>query len=491
MARQILSLPARVASLAPRSLEDARRLVARVPEGAEAIEYRLDLADEAISPAAVLSLDGRPAVLTYRSLAEGGRFAGSSEDYRRLVTAAYETGAIVDVEHARGILDDPAALPERERVIVSHHAPFSLPDDWQARLSAMRATRARAVKLVAGAGDLSASLRIADLQKTQDGAAAIFPMGPASPPGRVLSAMFGAALVYGPVDRETASGQISLSDLLDVYEVQRPRPVEALYGIVGGSPSRSLSPRLYNTLFRARDLDWLYLPLPIADFDREAPTSLHSDPPFRGFAVTQPWKLPAARAGRPSEDVVTVGAANTLYLERGRWRAENTDVDGVFDPLADHDTGEGRSAVILGAGGASRAAVVAARRLGYEVVVAARRDAEGDRVAAELQVDSLAWSDVPHTEADLYVNTTPVGWQDGDPSAIPPNLFENRPLVFDCVYRRDGRETSTIREARAAGCPTIDGLQMLAAQAVRQASLLGVEGVTLEEVRQILRETAS
>ncbi len=490
MARQ-LSLPARVATLAPRSVEDARRLVGSVPAGADAIEYRLDLAEEVIPPAALLSLDARPAILTYRSLSDGGRFAGSDEEYRRLVTAAYDTGAIVDVEHARGLLDDPAALPKRERVIVSHHAPFSLPNDWQARLSAMRATKARVVKLVAGAVDLSASLRIAELQKTQDGAAAIFPMGPASPPGRVLSALFGAALVYGPVERETASGQIPLSDLLDVYEIARPRRVEALYGIVGGSPARSLSPRLYNTLFRARALDWLYLPLPIADFEREDPTSLENDPPFRGFAVTQPWKLAAARAGRASEDVTAVGAANTLFLDRGRWRAENTDVDGVFDPLADHDTGEGRSAVVLGAGGAARAAVVAARRLGYEVVVAARRDAEADRLASELRFDSMAWADVPQSEADLYVNTTPVGWKDGEPSAIPPNLFENRPLVFDCVYRRDGRETSTIRAARAAGCPTIDGLQMLAAQAVRQASLLGVEGVTLEEVRRILTGASS
>jgi shikimate 5-dehydrogenase len=350
----------------------------------------------------------------------------------------------------------------------------------------MRATRARAVKLVAGAGDLPASLRIAGIQRTQDGATAIFPMGPASPPGRVLSALSGAALVYGPVDRETASGQIPLSDLLDVYEVQRPRRIEALYGIVGGSPARSLSPRLFNALFRARDLDRLYLPLPIADFDREDPTSLHNDPPFRGFAVTQPWKMAAARAGRASEDVNAVGAANTLFREGRSWRAENTDVDGVFDPLADHDTGEGRSAVVLGAGGAARAAVVAARRLGYEVAIAARRDAEADRIAGELHIDSMAWADVARSEADLYVNTTPVGWQDGDPSAIPPVLFGNRPLIFDCVYRRDGRETATIRQARAAGCPTIDGLQMLAAQAVRQAALLGVEGVTLEEVRRIL-----
>src|SRR5262245_28074666 len=323
MARQLLPLPARVASLAPRSVEDARGLVERVPPGAEAIEYRLDLADEAISPAALLSLDARPAILTYRSLAEGGRFAGGDEDYRRLVTAAYETGATVDVEHARGILDDPAALPERERVIVSHHAPFSLPDDWESRLFAMRATRARAVKLVAGAGDLAASLRIAAIQRTQDGAASIFPMGPASPPGRVLSALSGAALVYGPVERETASGQIPLSDLLDVYEVQRPRPIEALYGIIGGSPARSLSPRLYNALFRARGQERLYLPLPIADFDREAPTSFENDPPFRGFAVTQPWKVPAAQAGRASEDVIAVGAANTLFLDGRRGRGEH------------------------------------------------------------------------------------------------------------------------------------------------------------------------
>jgi 3-dehydroquinate dehydratase / shikimate dehydrogenase len=479
-------IPARVASLAPRTLEDARRLVGRVPQGADAVEYRLDLTDAPLPAGALLGLDPRPVILTYRSLAEGGRFAGGDEEYRRLVTEAYTAGAVVDVEHARGLLEDPGALPDRARVIVSHHAPFALPRDWSERLDAMRATRALAVKLVAGAGELAEGLRIAALQKSQNGSVAIFPMGPASPPGRVLSAVFGAALVYGPVEADTAPGQVPLEDLLDVYQVRSPREIGALFGIVGGSPSRSLSPRLYNALFRKRELPYLYLPLPISDFQREAPTSLRNEPPFQGFAVTQPWKLPAARAGRPSEDVAAVGAANTLVRDGGRWRAENTDVDGIFDPLADHDTGEGRSAIVLGAGGAARAAVVAARRLGYEVLVAARRDAEADRVASELGADSLAWGDVDQSEADLYVNATPVGWRDDDPSAIPPRLFEERPLVFDCVYRRDGRETATIRQARAAGCPTIDGLRMLAAQAVRQASLFGVEGVTFDEVRGIL-----
>ena len=60
--------------------------------------------------------------------------------------------------------------------------------------------------------------------------------------------------------------------------------------------------------------------------------------------------------------------------------------------------------------------------------------------------------------------------------------------MFDCVYRRDGRETSTIRTARAAKCPTVEGLQMFAAQAVRQAQLFGLDDVTLAEVVTILRK---
>jgi shikimate dehydrogenase len=259
---------------------------------------------------------------------------------------------------------------------------------------------------------------------------------------------------------------------------------------VGSDVSESLSPYLHNALFASRDLPWLYLPLPISDFDRSRPQQLDFDPPFRGFSVTRPWKRRAAATAVPSEDVRATGAANTLLLARGRWRGENTDVDGIFDPLADHDTGEGRTAIVLGAGGSACSAVVAAKKLGYEVLVASRRDEQADAVARDLGVDSLAWSDVERSEADLYVNATPVGAAAGDPPALPASVLAQRPLVFDCVYRRDGGETSTIRAAREAGCPTVDGLRMFAAQAVRQAVLFGVEGVTGDEVSRLLRPPA-
>ena len=484
---KVLPRPAYVASLAPRSLEHARELRGRIPVRANAIEYRLDLAGEPIDPKALADLDPRPAIATWRSAAEGGAFRGSSEEYTVLVRGAYDAGLTVDVEHATRLLADSAFAPDRSRVVVSHHAPFGLPPDWEGKLAAMRSTGARAVKLVAGAADLPRALELAAIQKSQsDSSTAIFPMGPASPPGRILSALFGAAVVYAPVDGATAPGQVPMDDLFGIYEIDRPRTIEALFGIVGSEVSSSLSPLLHNALFRARALPFLYLPLPLSDFSGHKPQELTFDPPFRGFSVTRPWKRETAASAAPSEDVIVTGAANTLVLRRGRWRAENTDVDGVFDPLADHDTGEGRSAVILGAGGMARAAVIAARKLGYEVSVVARRDPAADELAESLGVDSIAAKDLADTEADLYLNATPIGSAAGDPPAFPARVFANRPLVFDCVYRRDGSETGTITAARAARCPTISGLQMFAGQAIRQARLFGVEDATPDEVARIL-----
>src|SRR5262249_59237225 len=95
-------------------------------------------------------------------------------------------------------------------------------------LAAMRATGARGVKLVAGAADLASSLRIASLQaRAPRDTVSIFPMGPASPPGRVLSALAGASLVYGPVDtlQPTPAGPIALPDPFQIYPIHEPRPV--------------------------------------------------------------------------------------------------------------------------------------------------------------------------------------------------------------------------------------------------------------------------
>ena len=238
MRERRLSLPAHVASLAPRDLADARRLVPHVPSGATAIEYRLDGAATAIPPAALVELDPRPSILTWRTAREGGSFDGSLDEYRGLVLDAYSAGAIVDVEHETGVASDPA-LADLSRVLVSAHYPFGLPAAWRQSLAAMRQTGAFAVKVVARTAHLRASLEVADLQRRDnDGATSIFPMGPVSVAGRALAAHFGSALVYGSAGSPTAPGQPLLSDLLDVYGTARPAPPEALSSSANRSTPR-------------------------------------------------------------------------------------------------------------------------------------------------------------------------------------------------------------------------------------------------------------
>src|SRR5262249_38907484 len=205
LAERILPRPARVASLAPRDLADARRLAGLVPARADAIEFRLDLSERPIRPAELLDLTRLPVIVTYRTRGEGGSFEGGPSDYAAAVEEAYAAGTTVDVEHVSGLLSDPSRLPDRRRVVVSFHSPFSLPADWADRIREMLSTRARAVKLVAGASDLRGSLAFAEAQKTLDASVSFFPMGPASAPGRILSALFGGSLVFGPVGAPTAS----------------------------------------------------------------------------------------------------------------------------------------------------------------------------------------------------------------------------------------------------------------------------------------------
>ena len=102
--------------------------------------------------------------MTWRSVREGGHFDGSLQEYRGLLREAYAAGGIVDVEHASGLAEDRDFV-DRRRLLVSSHFPFGLPPDWEARLAAMRQTGAFAVKLVAGAAHLRASLELAEIQR--------------------------------------------------------------------------------------------------------------------------------------------------------------------------------------------------------------------------------------------------------------------------------------------------------------------------------------
>jgi shikimate dehydrogenase len=223
---------------------------------------------------------------------------------------------------------------------------------------------------------------------------------------------------------------------------------------------------MHNAAFEAAGLDAVYVPITTNRFDDFA--AFADAMGIEGASITIPFKLDALAAAREADAVArAVGAANTLRRAGAGWAATNTDVEGFLAPL-DAALGEpldGLRASVLGAGGAARAVVFALRRRGSAVTVHARRPDQAREVALALDGAPGAWPPVPGSW-DVLVNTTPLGGATRrDESPLPGGPFGGR-LVYDLTY--GAGESRLIREARTAGCRTLDGLAMLAAQAERQ-----------------------
>jgi shikimate dehydrogenase len=182
---------------------------------------------------------------------------------------------------------------------------------------------------------------------------------------------------------------------------------------------------------------------------------------YRGANVTIPHKEAAlAIAGDADDAARAIGAANTLSFEDGAIHAANTDAPGLLAALP--HAPEGMTALVLGAGGAARAAAWALRGAGAEVTVWNRTPERAARLAAELDVSS---AEAP-VAAEVVVNATSVGLSPGDAVEELPLAWIDPPqLAVELVY--GDHETPFAAWAEAGGAQLVDGLEVL----VRQGAL--------------------
>jgi 3-dehydroquinate dehydratase/shikimate dehydrogenase len=149
----------------------------------------------------------------------------------------------------------------------------------------------------------------------------------------------------------------------------------------------------------------------------------------------------------------------------GRWVGANTDAAGFLSPLRGHISLTGLRVAVLGAGGAARAVTAALGSSGCCVTVYARNPAQAARLADQALLEVAPWPPEPGSW-DVLVNCTPIGmYPRVDDTPLPANQLSGR-YVYDLVYNPS--PTRLLREAAAAGCETIDGLDMLVAQAQEQ-----------------------
>ncbi len=238
-----------------------------------------------------------------------------------------------------------------------------------------------------------------------------------------------------------------------------------LFGIVGYPLGHSMSPALHNWGFHEVDFPGVYLAWSepedkLTDFFNAVRTLK-----ILGGNITIPHKVAALKlVDKVTDRAKNIGAINTYYWEGDNLCGENTDVIGFMAPLKGKKF---KHALVLGAGGVSRAVLAGLKELGVPSITLANRTQEkAATLGKEFGVTVIPWDERMKPDADLIVNATSEGMK-GDQVNMTPYeasaLAGRTGLVYDIVY--NPLETRLIREAKAAGWQVESGLTMFVEQA--------------------------
>lgn len=254
---------------------------------------------------------------------------------------------------------------------------------------------------------------------------------------------------FGYVGMPTASGQFSYEEL------RRLGDDCTVVGIIGDPLDQSKSPAMQNAAMSAAGINGIYLPFESKDLDRAEDVIRGYD--IRGVNVTIPFKQKIMdHIDSVSVTAEKVGAVNTIINDNGRLIGDNTDVLGISDALNGSCTEDDR-VLIMGSGGAARAAAYTFMNIGCETSIAGRnnrtvKDICNDFGTSEFNGDVGSY--------DFIVNCTPIGLIEGR-YPIDIRCLDHEQTVFDMVY---GVCTPLISFAKILGCRIIDGQDMLVGQ---------------------------
>jgi 3-dehydroquinate dehydratase/shikimate dehydrogenase len=472
--------PVVIGSVLEDSAEATVRRIDALHPGCGLVEVRADrLTTTGI--AEILGRVDRPVLVTIRRRDGGGQFDGSEEERSTLLEGALAAGArLVDVEWGTA----PADLADEnraDRVVLSHHGGPCTQDRLTELYHSMASSFGGRIKIVpdaSRAGDAEAVRAV--LRRSRDGTLACFAMGRAGVATRVLAPSWGSWATYGAAapGRETAGGQLTAEDLLDLYEVLRIDAGTRRHALIGAHVSTSPSPAMHHAAYREGGVNACYLPIEIDDVaEIENQLGDRGGLELAALAVTIPFKEDAFRLSTPGDAVAAAaGAVNTVVIDDGgRWIGYNTDGPAAVASLAKHVAIAGARVAIVGAGGTARGIGAALAAAGASVTLFNRGAQRGRASAERLGVAAAPLGALQAAPWEILVQATPLG-RDGE-TVLPGKRLEGR-AVLDVVY--GSSPTPLVREARGRGLHTVDGFDLLVAQAVLQYHRMTGAGAAAE-----------
>jgi 3-dehydroquinate dehydratase / shikimate dehydrogenase len=414
------------------------------------------------------------AIGTCRRTDNGGKFKGSLASQLEVLTKAHAAGCqLVDLEFQSALKSKPdtiARLRSRAGLILSFH-DFRATRNLDETLEKMLKIPADYYKVVSTATSLSDNVAMMKFLQAWSGQHALIGlcMGEQGIISRVLSVRAGSVFTFGAVDPnaglKTAPGQLSARDLRGTYRIEQVDAATRIYGVAGDPLEHSLSPVIMNTALRRENVNGVYLAL----HAKTLKDLIHCarEIPLHGLSITMPYKQ-AILPYLDNTDAHTtkIGACNTVVRgQEGKLYGFNTDTTGVIRPLEQRLTIENAKVLVLGAGGAARAAVFGLKERGAEVWILNRTLAKAQKLARQAKAHTIKRADLPKLTFDVIINATPVGMGNTRDCPLKDQEIQAR-VVFDMVY--DPVETHLLQVARAKGFAVIPGVEMFVQQAARQ-----------------------
>jgi 3-dehydroquinate dehydratase/shikimate dehydrogenase len=438
------------------------------------------------------------AIATCRCKDNGGRFDGSKTAALEILLKAAAAGfQLVDIE-----LESIEKLPKATMtqfhdagtaVIISYH-DFHATKDLDAIYQRIKPFKPDYIKIVPTARSLSDNLTLMRfLERVEDESNSTVVgicMGDPGIISRVLGLRSGSAFTFAAANEgeETAPGQIAARTLLETYRVDQVDAATKVYGVAGNPIRNSLSPLMMNTAFRRETVNAVYLGLQTSKADDLF--KLAREVPIQGLSITMPLKrdvMPLLERTDPLS--AKIGAVNTiLRAQDGKFYGFNTDVAGIIAPLERRLSLKNAKILVLGAGGAARAAVFGCRDKGAEVFILNRTLETAQKLARQSGSKTIKREAVAKTHFDVIINATPIGMAGQAPKHTPTSPLEaaeiNARYVFDLVY--NPVETPLLRLARQKGIPVITGIEMFVQQGARQFEIWTGKPAPEEEMLRVV-----
>ncbi|HEY2811734.1 MAG TPA: shikimate dehydrogenase [Rhabdochlamydiaceae bacterium] len=443
----------------------------------QGIELRLDFWD-AIDKYQISSLcqsTSLPLIFALRKASQGGHFTQSEEKRLNILEELLSLEpTFVDIEHDTNPLFVQHIAKEypKTRIIFSYHNGQATPQDLQGILNRMLSPQAFAYKIATHAHSLLDSLRM--MQCVKDNPHIRMSgicMGSMGRITRILGPIFGNFIDYAILREEaqTAPGQLTLEELESVYGYSSLNPSTAIYGLIGHPIEQSRSHIKHNAILQERQKNAVYVKMPLSSEELSAFLYQAKRLGFSGLSVTMPLKETLfSFLSQVDAQASQCKAVNTLlFSKKGLPMGFNTDGRGALDALETIERVEGKTLLLLGAGGAARAIAYEAKKRGAQLIILNRTLKRAQILAQELDCTSGDLQDFPALSYDIVINATP------EPLPIPPDWLLPHKMAMDIKNTQE--MTPFLCAAREKQNTLIYGYDMFLRQALAQLHIWGLD----------------